>query len=130
MTTEITRPNFRAFAWTGAMKMARRGENIPASQLLDFPREEERQDVREFDLQLGCWVLPEARISVPERRPGPAPVPYNDGSGTWWIVRDRETGFDLWTVEARDWRGALAEKRRLCALSGGRSRDAVLIAAR
>lgn len=74
---------------------------------------------RVFDAYLGCWVKAEPQ-PLPGKRPGLAATPQNDGSGVWWEIRERD-GQLLWTVEAADFDRALAEKRRLCHVVGGRS---------
>lgn len=130
LVAELTSPAIVAYPWSGAMKMARRGANIPQAQLDNAPQffPEPEQAVREFDYAAGCWVR--VPTHIPETPPPPpAPIPFNDGSRVFWVIVDRMTDLVLWTIEARDWREALAEKRALCRASRYRSGDAKILPA-
>ena len=69
------------------------------------------------------WIKPLPATTPEDRvRPElPTVTASGDGSGVWWAVIDEKTGCTLWRVEARDFRAALDEKRRLCAAVSGKS---------
>jgi len=67
------------------------------------------------------WIKPLPATTPEDRVVGASIQPCGDGSGVWWAVIDQRTGCTLWRIEARDFRTALDEKRRLCAAVSGKS---------
>lgn len=114
---EVTTKYRKSYPWSGAMRMARRGETVPACQQNGPDPEPESTELRQWDQGAGCWVRVPQVVEI-KRKPRPAPVPYSDGSGVFWGVFCNVTGVRLWRVEARDGRGAASEARHLCRRSG------------
>lgn len=89
---------------------------------LDPPRIEYDEPYEAYFCQsMGFWrrkikVQPETVRTRTE-----AAIPVHDASSVWWVVVDRRTKATLWRFRAGTFDVALAEKRRLCAIAGGKS---------
>lgn len=101
---------------------------IPASQDNPGPRTAPEAPYRGEWCHVNRWWKPVQCNSTPSRYlpKGEVAKPISDGSGVHWRVVDRDTGATLWRIEAGDFDRALAEKRRLCRLTGGKSGYAYL----
>lgn len=106
-----------------SVAMSNRGKWIPQAQLRDDIEPRSRADIGErvLDLRHGMWIKPMPTPENPVRPALPTVTPRCDGSRVWWSVIDRVTGATLWRFTAVCFETALAEKRRLCDASGGRS---------
>jgi hypothetical protein len=98
----------------------------PLSESFEHPREAQSQaydrigdpDLRArprvFDLKTGCYVLAEKPRDVSRdqrRRARRGPVHIPDGSGKWWWIGDKQSGFSVICIER--WNFHLAEEEAL-----------------